>query len=334
MLHDIEYKGLKIKGNLFAAPLAGYTDFPTRLVLQENGEDLSFTEMVSADGLVHRDEKTLHLLDTDEREKAKAAQIFGNDPGILKEAVEYIRDRTDYRIVNINCGCPVKKILKSGKGGFLLREEALLHRILLRLRDISGIFITLKIRAGWDREHLNYLKVGHWAEENNISLIIFHPRTVLEGFKGRADWDLIGDLKKKIGLPVIGNGDIRTAREALERLEHYGTDGLMIGRAFLGNPWIFREIKRTADGEKSREPDERTRIASMLHHLKMMTGHFGEKKGVITFRKQMLHYIRDFEKSARLRSHLQTLETMTAVERICEEFLKEAEERKKSCGNN
>lgn len=320
MLYPIEYKDVKLKGNLFAAPLAGYTNLPTRLFLSSFGADATFTEMVSADGIVHGDEKTLSLLDTDAKETSAVPQIFGNDGAVLKEAIEIIRDTTPFRIVNLNCGCPVKKILKSKKGGYLLKDEERLKNIIRTLGDIKGIAVTLKIRAGWDENHLNYLKVGAWAREFNMKLLIFHGRTVMQGFRSSANWEWIRELKESLDMPVIGNGDIITAAGAWDRLENFRVDGLMIGRGFLGNPWIFQDIKRfkQAAGAEAPAPEDRKDI--MIRHLKMMIAYLGERKGVLQFRKQMFPYLKNFPNSARLRKRLALMESFSSIEKACEEF--------------
>ncbi|MDD5066213.1 MAG: tRNA dihydrouridine synthase DusB [bacterium] len=322
MIHSILHQDLKIRGNILAAPMAGYTNLPTRLLLQKYGADLTFTEMVSADGIVYRDEKTLKLLDTCPRETGKAVQIFGDQDGILKDAVEYIRDYTDFRIISINLGCPVKKILKSGKGGYLLKDENKLEKIFRCLGKIKGICLTIKIRSGWDKHHLNYQRVGCLAEENNVKLVVFHSRTVVQGFRDRADWDQIRELKQKLNIPVIGNGDITTPEEAVKRLEETGVDGIMIGRGFIGSPWIFDDIKEYVRTHSYKKHNTEERIRAMLVHLKKMIDYMGEKKGIINFRKQMLHYVREFPHSAPLRKSLQGLEEYQNIEKVCREWLR------------
>lgn len=320
-LQPIQYKKFKIKGNILAAPLAGYSNYPTRLIFQEQGADLTMTEMVSADGIVYRDTKTLSLLFTEKREKSKAVQIFGSDKIILKEAIEFIRDNTDYQIVNLNLGCPVKKVLKAKRGGYLLKEEEKLTRIFKTVGLIKGVVITIKIRSGWDLNNINFKSIGLRAQENNIQMVILHPRTVVQGFQGKANWDDVKELKKSLSIPVIGNGDITTPEEAKERMVQSGADGIMLGRGTIGNPWIFGQIKSYLRFQKYRTIEPEEKIRGMLEHLKRMIGFLGEYKGIINFRKQMFHYIKNFKGSAQLRKKLQNSIIYEDIGKTCNDFL-------------
>lgn len=315
MLKSICYNNLFIQGNIFAAPLAGYSNFPSRMIFQEFGADLTFTEMVSARGIVHQDKKTLDLLYTDKKEQAKVVQIFDNDKYILKDAIDYIQDKTPYTIVNINAGCSVKKILKAEKGGALLRDEVKLKEILNYLSSKIKIHLTLKIRSGWDFNHINYLTIGKLAQDNNCKMIIFHPRTVKQMFSGIADWDLIYKLKSRIKIPVIGSGDIYTPEDAKSKFQK-PIDGIMIARGAIGNPWLFYNIKKFIKNNEYSLPDTKEKISVMMMHLKKMIEFFGEKKGIILFRCQMLQYIKNFKNSAIIRKKLQTCENLSEIENV------------------
>ncbi len=320
MLKPIKYKNLSIKGNIFAAPLAGYSNFPSRIIFQEFGADLTFTEMVSARGIVHEDQKTIDLLYTNKKETSKAIQIFGDDKYIIKDAIDYIQDKTSYTIVNLNAGCPVKKILKSNKGGALLKDIKKLKEILAYLSKGIKIHFTLKIRSGWDNNNLNYLKVGKLAEDNNCKMIIFHPRTVKQAFSGKADWTLAYNLKNKLKIPVIGNGDIIAPEQALDRLKQGDISGIMIGRGSIGNPWIFRNIKKYIQHGECAIPELKEKIRIMMKHLEKMTDYFGERKGIISFRAQMLQYLKNFKNSAVIRKKIQNLETIKDIKKILSEI--------------
>jgi len=308
-----------VKGNIFAAPLAGYSNFPTRMLYQEHGADLTFTEMISARGIVHEDEKTLALLYTDKNEKNKAVQIFDDDKYILSEACEYIQTKTPYKIININAGCSVKKILRANKGGALLKDPRKLNDILHYISKNIRIHLTLKIRSGWDENDLNYRRIGKIASDNNCKMIIFHPRTVKQVFSGKANWDQVYDLKKKVPIPVIGNGDIFTVQEAYDRLKH-PVDGIMVGRGAIGNPWIFENIKKFIKGERYTEPDPKEKIRGMFLHLQKMVQFFGERKGIIIFRCQMAQYIKSFKDSAGIRKKIQICDKFSEIEKILAEY--------------
>lgn len=320
MLKSIQYKGLRIKGNIFAAPLAGYSNFPSRIIFQEYGADLTFTEMVSARGIVNKDQKTIDLLYSNKDEISKAAQIFGDDKYIIKDAIDYIQDKTSYTIVNLNAGCPVKKILKSNKGGALLKDIDKLKEILVYLGNRVKINFSLKIRSGWDMNNLNYLYVGKLAEDNQCKMIIFHPRTVKQAFSGEADWEQVYNLKNKLEIPVIGNGDIFAPEQALNRLKQGGINGIMIGRGLIGNPWIFENIKEYILYGKYSVPKIKEKAKIMMNHLSKMVDFFGERKGIILFRAQMFKYLKNFRNSAMVRRKIQNQETIASIKKILSEY--------------
>jgi len=317
-LKPIIYKDLKIGGNILAAPLAGYTNYPSRIIFQQYGADMTFTEMVSSRGIVYNDKKTLDLLYTDKKEVSKSIQLFGDDPKILKDAIEYVRDNTEFKIVNLNAGCPVKKILKSKSGGFLLKNLSQLKKILKEVGNIKNIFLTIKIRSGWDKDSLNYLYVSKLVEDYNFKMIIFHPRTVRQLFKDFANWELVYDLKEKIELPVIGNGDILSPEDAFKKIRNL--DGIMIGRSMLGAPWIFRNIKEFFINNKYPEVSVKEKINIMLKHLQGMIDFFGEQKGILLFRGYLFKYIKNFKNSKLLRQRLQTLSSFQDIKKVLNKF--------------
>ena len=319
MLKSIKYNGLNIKGNILSAPMAGYSNFPSRMVFQEYGADLTFTEMISARGIVRGDKKTIDLLYTNDNEISKAVQIFDDDKYIIKDAIDYIQERTTYNIVNLNAGCPMKKILKSNKGGALLRDIEKLKEILTYLSNRIKINLTLKIRSGWDKNNLNYLYVGKLAEDNNCKMIIFHPRTVKQIFSGKADWNLIYNLKKHVQIPVIGNGDIFSPENALDRFKADEIDGIMIARGSIGNPWIFKNIKQYINKGKYVIPDTKKKIKIMMKHLKKIADFFGERRGIMLFRTQMFQYLKHFENSAIIRKKIQDQVTIGNIKKILSE---------------
>lgn len=316
MLNSILYKDLKIKGNIFSAPLAGYSNYPTRMIYQKYGADLTFTEMVSVYGIVYQDNKTLDLMYTTEQETSKAVQIFGDDKILIKEAIDYIDENTPYNIVNLNAGCPMKKIIKAHKGGALIRDVDKLKGILEYLASRIKIPFTLKIRSGWDSSNINYQYIGKMAQENNCKLIILHPRTVKQVFTGRADWSRIYDLKEKLYIPVIGNGDIYTPEQAHYCLKEHSLDGIMIARGSFGHPWIFNQIKSYCKVHKYDDPNLKQRLNIMLEHLQGMIDHFGEDKGVKIFRCQIMHYLKGFKNSAKIRQKLHICNDLVSIKEV------------------
>lgn len=237
--------------------------------------------MISADGLVYKDKKTIKLLYTDNKEKSKAVQIFGDDKLILRDAIEYIKNTTNYKIINLNMGCPVKKILKAKKGGYLLKDLKKVEQIFRSINEINNIIFTIKIRSGWDKNSLNYKDITKLAENYNIKMIIFHPRTVIQAFKGIADWDLVKDLKSHTKIPIIGNGDICTPEQAKEKLNQSLADGIMIGRGFIGNPWIFKNISNYLLHLSYKLPSNKERVKVMLRHLKLMIKYYNKEEYAI-----------------------------------------------------
>lgn len=317
MLNPIKYQDLNIRGNIFAAPLAGYTNYPTRIILQKFGANLTFTEMVSADGLVYKDKKTISLLYTDNKEKSKAVQIFGDDKFIIKDAIEFIKNTTNYKIINLNMGCPVKKILKSKKGGYLLKDLKKVEQIFKIVSEIQNIIFTIKIRSGWDKNSINYRDIAKLAENYNIKMIIFHPRNVIQAFNGTADWDLVKDLKIHTKIPIIGNGDIFTPEQAKEKLDQSLADGIMIGRGFIGNPWIFNNIESYLLHHTYKLPSNKEKVKGMFQHLKLMIKYYNkEEYAVSKFRSQMFQYLKSFRYSAKIRNEIQKIESAKKIKKI------------------
>ncbi len=319
--HPIYLNKIKIKGNIFAAPLAGITNLPTRLIFSEFGADLTFTEMVSANGIVYEDRKTIDLL-IDKKESNSVVQIFGSEPYILADAVKYIEENTDYKIINLNMGCPVKKILKSENGGFLLRDEKKIKKIFKTIKKSTSLEITIKIRAGWDNNSINFLRVAKIAKNYDIKMIILHPRTVKQMFTGSSNWKYIKELKKKFpDLIVIGNGDIKIPEDAKSMIKNTNCDGIMIARASIGFPWIFSQIKEYFEtGSYAHKISTGERMTTMLKHLKLSIDYFGERKGIKEFRIQLLHYTKNFRYSSKIRSQLQSLEKFEDIINILKKY--------------
>ena len=298
---SIKIGSLSLKNNVFLAPMAGITDLSFRLLNREYGVGLAFTEMVSAVGLKRGTGKTHHYLDASPEDRPLGVQIFGADADVLAEAAKFITDR-GFDILDINMGCPVKKVVKTGAGAALLRDTGKIDAILKSVRKATHLPLTVKIRSGWRQREINCLDVANIAEDCGADAVILHPRTADQGFSGVADWKLIGNVKKHVKIPVIGNGDIRTAADAMRMLVSTSCDGIMVGRGCLGNPWIFKDIisiSRGCSDVSPPTPAEREKV--IREHLAVVVGTMGESAGVRYFRKHLLWYTKGLRGGARFR---------------------------------
>ena len=274
---------IPIHGDLVLAPMDGYSDVPFRSLCRRFGSSMSYTGFVNAIPLIQGNEQAWHELDFLPDERPVVFQIFDQSEDNLLEAALLIQDLQPDAI-DINMGCSSRKVSSRGAGAGLLRDPEKIARIIRRLADTLDVPVTAKIRIGWDQTSLNYLEVAHAVENNGASLIAVHARTRDQAYLGEADWDKIAEIKAAVSIPVIGNGDVQTP-EDIERLKNStGCDGVMIGRGAIGNPWIFQRI---AAGT----PLLDERIQVMQEHLDHMISYFGEKVGIIRFRKHLKRYL-------------------------------------------
>ncbi|NTW70780.1 MAG: tRNA dihydrouridine synthase DusB [Eubacteriaceae bacterium] len=242
----------KIKGNLVLAPMAGITNLPFRLLCLRQGCSLVFTEMISAKALHYKDANTRELLLTSAEDKPCGVQIFGSDPDLMSKVIKEDINRTSFEIVDINAGCPAPKIVKNSDGSALMKNPELIGEIIYKAVRVSEKPVTLKIRAGWDEKNVNAMEVAKIAEIAGAAAVTVHGRTKEQYYSGKANWDVIKDVKTAVNIPVIGNGDVANRDEALKMLEYTGCDGVMIGRAALGNPWIFNETRKDEVGTEEK----------------------------------------------------------------------------------
>ncbi|MEI9475620.1 MAG: tRNA dihydrouridine synthase DusB [Deltaproteobacteria bacterium] len=296
---------------LFMAPMSGITDTPFRQLVLEKGCALVFTEMVSAEGLIRKDESFLNV---GKEEHPLSVQLFGSDPEVLARAAERV-EAMGADAIDINMGCPAKKVIGTGAGVDLMRFPEKVEKILMHVRRAVTAPLTIKIRAGWDKERINAVEIAKIAEDCGVDAITIHPRTKIQGFAGRADWTVIGALKKAVTIPVIGNGDVTTPALAKRMMEETGCDGVMIGRGALGNPWIFRQE------EGLPFPSLKERQEVIQRHFSLMQNHYGEKGAVKEMRKHVIWYTRGLPFSASIRSKLARLrERETLFEAITSYF--------------
>jgi tRNA-dihydrouridine synthase B len=298
---------------LVLAPMAGITDLPFRVICREMGAGLVYSEMVSAEALIRDSKRTMAMLSSDRREHPVAFQLFGSKPDSMAEAAGII-SATDADIIDINMGCPVPKVLKSGSGSALLRDLGLARKIMEAVVRSSSKPVTIKVRLGWDAKSIVAVDIARAAEAVGIAAITVHGRTKAMGFSGRADWSMIRAVKETVGIPVIGNGDVRSAGDAKRMLDETGCDGVMIGRATEGNPWIFREAKtylETGTLPPRPSPEERKKV--MFRHLNDVIAQLGENIGVREMRKHFCWYTKGLSGGSEFREQINHLLTADSV---------------------
>ena len=310
-----------LENNIFLAPMAGITDLPFRLICKENNAGLVYTEMVSSKALLYKDEKTKLLLKTCDKEKPLAVQIFGSDP----EAIAYAADFTSKigQIVDINMGCPAPKVVKNGDGSKLLLNLELVEKIVKAAVNASSVPVTVKMRIGWDQEHIVAIEAAKIIEKAGASAITVHGRTRSQYYSGSADWDIIKKVKESVNIPVIGNGDIRNCYEAKKALEKSNVDAIMIGRASLGNPWIFKQtVEYLKTGSVLPNPTDEEKLDTIIKHLEMEIEEKGEFIAVREMRKHISAYTKNMKNSSQFRSIMNTLESKEEVENALKEYFK------------
>lgn len=304
---------------LVLAPMAGITDLPFRIICREQGAGIVYSEMVSAEALIRDQARTLALLATDDRERPVAFQLFGSRPESLAGAAA-ILSRRDIDIIDINMGCPVPKVLKSGSGSALLKDLGLARAIMDAAVGASSKPVTVKIRLGWDQQSIVAVELARAAEQAGIAAIAVHGRTRSQGFSGKADWTMIRSVKDSVRIPVIGNGDVRSGGDAKRMLAETGCDGVMIGRAIQGNPWIFREARASLNGIAAPPPTVVERRQTMLRHLRDIVARLGENVGVREMRKHLCWYTKGLPGGGEFRERINHVERMSDVISGIDEF--------------
>jgi nifR3 family TIM-barrel protein len=301
---------------LILAPMAGICDLPFRLLCREQGADILYTEMVSAKGMFYNNKNTEPLITFREEEHPIGVQIFGSEPELMAAQAVRLEER-GFDFIDVNMGCPVPKIVNNGEGSALLKKPELVGEIVAALARSCSIPITVKIRAGFHKGEILAPEIARIAEENGASAVAVHGRTREEYYQGHADWEVIARVKESVNIPVIGNGDICSARDVIDIKKQTGCDSVMIGRAAKGNPWIFAEIEHYLErGEDLPRPDMETIRNTMLRHAKMMIEYKGEFTGIHEMRKHVAWYTQGIKNSSKLRAAINQVETYEELEKL------------------
>lgn len=305
---------LELKNNVFLAPMAGVTDMPFRVICSEMGCGLVYSEMVSAKGLMYGSKNTEKLLSVDKRERPIAVQLFGSSPEILGKMAKSLED-APIDIIDVNMGCPAPKIVKNGEGSALMKTPALVGEIVRSVVESQKKPVTVKFRKGFDDGSINAVEIAEIAEANGASAVAVHGRTREQYYSGKADWDIIKEVKKSVSIPVIGNGDVFSPQDAENLFDYTGCDAVMIGRGAQGNPWIFRRITKYLEtGEILPPPDAGERMEVALRHLKMLVDFKGEYIGVREMRRHLSDYTKGMTGAAQMRGKINSASTLAEME--------------------
>mgnify|MGYP003159750555 CR=1 FL=1 len=301
---------VNIENKVFLAPMAGVTDLPFRLLCREMGCGLLYTEMVSAKAILYNNKNTDALLRVTEAENPIAVQLFGSDPQIMADMAKRLEERP-FDVIDVNMGCPVPKVVNNGEGSALMKNPVLVGQIVEAMAKAVKKPVTVKIRAGFNDKSLNAPEIAHVIEESGGAAVAVHGRTREQYYSGKADWNIIREVKKAVKIPVIGNGDVFTPQDAKRLVEETGCDGIMVARGAKGNPWIFKQITHYLEtGELLPRPSVEELKAMILRHGQMMMEFKGELAGMREMRKHVAWYTAGYPNSAALRNEINSVATL------------------------
>lgn len=325
---------ITMKNPVVLAPMAGVCNAAFRLTVKEFGAGLVCAEMVSDKGIVYHNEKTLHMLYIDEREKPLSLQIFGGDKDTLVEAAKFVDQNTIADIIDINMGCPVNKIIKCDAGAKWLLDPDKIYEMVSAVVDAVAKPVTVKMRMGWDDYHIYAVENAQAIERAGAKAVTLHGRTRAQMYEGHANWDIIHEVKQAVNIPVIGNGDVKTPEDAKRMLDETGCDGVMIGRAALGNPWmIYRTVQYLETGKLLGEPSAREKINVCLLHLERLISLKGEYIAVREMRKHAAWYLKGISGNAKIRNAVNECNTRDEMVSLLNYYVLEAEDLEKSQAN-
>lgn len=318
-----------LKKGAMLAPMAGVTDMPYRVICRQMGCPMAVSEMLSAKGYVlapkgSRAVREIAAVDPIEQ-GAIALQIFGHEPEIMAQAAEELTRSGEYALLDINMGCPVPKIVGNGEGSALMRTPELAASVIRAVAAASHVPVTVKMRLGFEAGSEAYLQLGELAQENGAAMITLHARTRNQFYEGRADWNAIRKLKQRISIPVVGNGDVTSAQDALRMLEETGCDGVAVGRAAQGNPWIFEQISAAMQGKPEREVVPQEKLDVLMHHARALAAFKGEGIAVREMRRHIVCYVRGMRDAAKLRTRVNAIVSMKELEETMTAFMLKGE---------
>ena len=320
--HPLKIGNVELENNLILAPMAGVTNLPFRVICKEVGNlGMVCTEMASARAMFHNDQKTKRLFNTKGEKRPISFQIFGSDEESMEYAVKYMNNFAD--IIDINMGCPAPKVVKNGDGSRLLLDLNKAKSIMETVVKAAKVPVTVKIRKGWDKEHIVAVEVAKIAESLGVSMITVHGRTRTEYYTGKADWEIIKKVKESVRIPVIGNGDVIDEESALRMFKETKVDGIMIGRGSFGNPWIFKNIKHFLEtGEKLSPPSNEEKLKVIEKHIELAVEEKGEEVAVKELRKHISWYTKNLKNSSEFRNNINKIENKKELVNYLEEYFK------------
>ncbi|MGL5206860.1 MAG: tRNA dihydrouridine synthase DusB [Acidaminococcaceae bacterium] len=311
---------IELEVPLALAPMAGITDLPFRVICREQGCGFTVSEMVSAKGLLYNNSKTFEMLKIAEAERPTAIQLFGSEPHELAQASVMV-EKAGADMIDFNMGCPVPKIVNNGDGSALMKNPELAYEILARMVDAVKIPVTVKFRSGWSDKSINAVEIARKAEKAGVAAVAVHARTREQFYAGKADWAVIRDVKQAVGIPVFGNGDIKSAADGARMLAETGCDGLMVGRGADGNPWIFKELRAMLLGQELPQHVEVSkRFAMIIRHLEMLVDHKGETVAVKEMRRHINSYIKGLPHAAEYRAKFNQIESREDCKSMLKEY--------------
>lgn len=317
----MKISNFETKGNIFLAPMAGVTDLPFRIICNRFGASLLYTEMINAKALCYEDKNTFEMLETHHEEGDVVVQIFGSEPKFMGEAAKILSSLNRFKAIDINMGCPVPKVVKNNEGSALLKNPKLAGEIVKEVKKNASIPVTVKIRTGWNENTINAIEMSKILEENGADAIAVHGRTREQYYSGKANWDIIADVKKNINIPLIANGDIFTIDDAIKIKEKTNADAIMIGRGAQGNPFIFKQFNEYDKNGKIIDISVKEKIETIFLHYEYSLKYKGENKSIREMRKHIGWYLKGLKDSAKIRNDINHLNTVEEVKQLLKDFL-------------
>lgn len=312
---------IELEHNIVLAPMAGVTDLAFRILCKEQGCGLVVTEMISAKALLYRNPNTKPLLQTIPKEAPISLQLFGSDPQIMADMAKKLEEEQDFDILDVNMGCPVPKVVNNGEGSALMKNPKLAGEILESLVKAISKPVTVKFRKGFDDDHINAVEMAKIAEAAGVSAVAVHGRTRAQYYSGKSDWDIIRQVKNAVNIPVIGNGDIFTAKDGLAMLEQTGCDAIMPARGVRGNPWLIGQLRSLIEeGVEQKPPTFEEVKAMLLRHAELQVQYKGEVSGMREMRKHIAWYTTGWPYSAAIRREANEIESYVQLEKLVEEL--------------